>query len=113
MQCFSGVFKRSFVGILVYGRSCGSGFYRYTRAFLEYMDIDPLKFASAPGPFGDRGGICPSWHLGADGGVCCTPYIRRRSLYSDGPLSSRPQPLGSGGDAAPCEDTREDLGLSL
>ena len=35
------------------------------------------------------------------------------SLYSDGPLSSRPQPLGSGGDAAPCEDTREDFGLSL
>ena len=35
------------------------------------------------------------------------------SLYSDGPLSSRPQPLGRGGDVAPCEDTREDLGLSL
>ena len=35
------------------------------------------------------------------------------SLYSDGPLSSRPQPLGSVGDVAPCEDTREDLGLSL
>ena len=35
------------------------------------------------------------------------------SLYSDGPLSSRPQPLGRGGGVAPCEDTREDLGLSL
>ena len=35
------------------------------------------------------------------------------SLYSDGPLSSRPQPLGRVGDVAPCEDTREDLGLSL
>ena len=35
------------------------------------------------------------------------------SLYSDGPLSSRPQPLGRGGDAAPCEDTREEFGLSL
>ena len=47
------------------------------------------------------------------------PAVRRISdilpwsLYSDGPLSSRPQPLGSGGDAAPCEDTREDFGLSL
>ena len=26
-------------------------------AVLEYMDIDSLKFASAPGPFGDRGGM--------------------------------------------------------
>ena len=33
-------------------------------------------------------------------------------LYSDGPLSSRPQPLGSGGDVTLCEDTREDFGLS-
>ena len=31
------------------------------------------------------------------------------SLYSDGPLSSRPQPLGRGGDVAPCEDTRRTL----
>ena len=35
------------------------------------------------------------------------------SLYSNSPLSSRPQPLGSVGDDTPCEDTREDLGLSL
>ena len=35
------------------------------------------------------------------------------SLYSDSPLSSRPQPLGSGGDATLCEDTREDFGLSV
>ena len=35
------------------------------------------------------------------------------SLYSDGPLSSRPQPLGSVGDDTPCEDTREDFGLSV
>ena len=47
------------------------------------------------------------------------PVVRRTSdilpwsLYSDGPLSPRPQPLESGGDAAPCEDTREDFGLSL
>ena len=32
------------------------------------------------------------------------------SLYSDSPLISRPQPLGSGGDATPCEDTKEDFG---
>ena len=32
------------------------------------------------------------------------------SLYSDGSLSSRPQPLGSGGDVTSCEGTREDFG---
>ena len=48
------------------------------------------------------------------------PVVRRTSdavpfwsLYSDGPLSSRPQPLGSVGDDTPCEDTREDVGLSV
>ena len=35
------------------------------------------------------------------------------SLYSDGPLSSRPRPLESVGDDTPCEDTREDFGLSV
>ena len=34
-------------------------------------------------------------------------------LYSDSPLSSRPQPLGRVGDVTPCEDTREDFGLSV
>ena len=44
---------------------------------------------------------------------CCFFFQRRISLYSDSPLSSWPQPLGSGGDATPCEDTREDFGLSF
>ena len=35
------------------------------------------------------------------------------SWYSDSPLSSRPQPLGSVGDDTPCEDTWEDFGLSV
>ena len=30
------------------------------------------------------------------------------SLYSSGPWSCRPQPLGSGGDATPCEGTRQE-----
>ena len=34
-------------------------------------------------------------------------------LYSDGPLSSRPQPRGSDGDVTPRKDTREDLGPSF
>ena len=33
------------------------------------------------------------------------------SLYSNSPMSSRPQPLGRVGDDTPCEDTREDFGL--
>ena len=33
------------------------------------------------------------------------------SLYSNSPLSSRPQPLGRVGDDTPCEDAREDSGL--
>ena len=37
--------------------------------------------------------------------LCC--------LYSDCPLSSRPQPLGGVGDDTPFEDTREDFGLSV
>ena len=52
--------------------------------------------------------------------VQSAPVVRRTpdtfpfcSLYRDGPSSSRPQPLGSGGDVAPCEDTREDFGLSV
>ena len=34
-------------------------------------------------------------------------------LYSDGPLSSRPQPRESDGDVTPREDTREDFGRSF
>ena len=30
------------------------------------------------------------------------------SLYSESPLSCRPQPRGSGGDGAPRKDTRQD-----
>ena len=47
------------------------------------------------------------------------PFLRRTSdavawsLYSCSPRSSQPQPLGSGGDAAPCKDTREDHELSF
>ena len=44
--------------------------------------------------------------------ACCTPLIPW-SLYSDSPVSSRPQPLGSRREAALCEDTREDFGLSI
>ena len=79
-----------------------------------------LKIASAPGPFGGRGemamAVASSARLAFLRGAvcaCCMPYTRCFpfwSLYSDSPMSSRPQPLGRGGDVAPCEDTREDLG---
>ena len=82
--------------------------------FLKYMFTVALKFEKAP-----------SSHRGAEGTwrwlrllvvLFLTRYNRRStlwSLYSDNPLSSQPQPLGSGGDATPCEDTREDFGLSF
>ena len=44
------------------------------QVFLEYMAIDALKFASAPGPFGDRGGT-PRWWLMAGTAACCTRYV--------------------------------------
>ena len=43
------------------------------------------------------------------GAVCAVPTVHQMlslwSLYRCGPWSSRPQPLGSGGDTTPCEDT--------
>ena len=45
--------------------------------------------------------------------LCGISDILPWSLCNDGPLSSWPQPLGRGGDATPCEDTREDFGLSF
>ena len=82
-----------------------------------------LNFASAPGPFGGRGEMAMAVASSARLAfllVRSAPVVRRTSdafpfwsLYSDGPLSSRPQPLGSVGDDTPCEDTREDFGLSV
>ena len=81
-------------------------------AVLEYMDIDPLKFASAPGPSGDRGGmpLMASWGRwwGMPPAVRRTSDIFPWSLYSLSQRSCRPQPLGSRREAAPCEDTRQD-----
>ena len=48
--------------------------------------------------------------------ACCsslTAYVRCCpfwSLYRCDSRSSRPQPMGSGGDATPCKDTREERG---
>ena len=45
--------------------------------------------------------------------VCAFPVHQTWSLqclYSCGPWSCRPQPLGSGGDATPCEDPRQEHG---
>ena len=45
--------------------------------------------------------------------VCAFPVHQTwslQSLYSYGPWSCRPQPLGSGGDATPCEDPRQEHG---
>ena len=115
MQCYSGVLVfRWYLGLWTFLWL----WLLQVHAVLEYMDIDPLKFASAPGPFGDRGGYAPHGTMGLMAGsvVCCVRSISDAlpwSRYSDGPLNSRPQPLGSRREAAPCEDTREDFGLSF
>ena len=84
--------------------------------FFEDVAIDALMFTSAPGPFGDRGGM-PRWGLMM--AMSAPPrclFLRSTSdaipwsLFRGGSWSSRPQPLGSGGDAAPCEDPREEHG---
>ena len=52
--------------------------------------------------------------MGAHGWVCSLVYAVYQMLSLgpgtvDSPLSSRPQPLGSRREAAPCEDPREEL----
>ena len=83
------------------------------RVILEYVLMLLWSFAEAPDFSGGRGEMAM-----AAPPRCFFPYAVQQtfslwSLYSDNPLSSRPQPLGSGGDATPCEDTREDLGPSF
>ena len=89
--------------------------------FFEFVYRDTLMFVSAPSLSGGRGemamAVASSARLAFLRGAVCasTLYIRccHLSLCSDGPLSSRPQLLGRVGDDTPCEDTREDFGLSV
>ena len=89
----------------------------WVHVFVEYMAIDPKKKEESLIPSGIEG-ICPSWLLGADGGVCRLLYAVHQTFSlgpctATGPLSSRPQSLGGVGDGTLCEDTREDFGLSV
>ena len=52
-----------------------------------------------------RGAVCASALY-----TRCCPFV---PCTGNSPSSSRPQPLGSVGDDTPCEDIREDFGLSL
>ena len=63
------------------------------QVFIEFVCWALLKFAIAPRLSGGRGEMA----------MAAPP---RCSLHAqcNSPLSSRPQPLGSGGDATPCED---------
>ena len=99
------------------------GYPMLVQVFIEFAFWDTLKFACAPGLSGGRGemamAVASSARL-AFFVVRSAPVVCRSpdafpfwSLYSDGPLSSRPQPLGSGGDVAPCEDTRRTLTVRL
>ena len=70
-----------------------------------------LNVANTPGPFRDRGEIAMAGLRllplrSMSGAVPC-------ALCSDGPLSSRPQRMESGGHVTPRDDTREEHGLSF
>ena len=90
--------------------------------FFKFVYRDTLKIASAPGPFGGRGemamAVASSARLAFLSWRGLRLYAVQQmlslcSLYSNSPLSSRPQPLGRVGDDTPCEDTREDLDCSF
>ena len=81
--------------------------------FTEFAHTDAWNYAKAP-----------SSHRGAEERWRCLrllvasfgsihQILSLGPLCSDSPVSSRPQPLGSVGDDTPCEDTREDVGLSV
>ena len=62
-------------------------------------------------------GICPSWLLEDDGGVCRQLYAVHQT-FSLGPITATVLELpativGERRRRAPCEDTREDFGLSF
>ena len=61
----------------------------WVHVFLEYVAMAVPKFASAPGPSGDRGGT-PRWGLMAGSAACFTTYTRHCPLV---PVQSRPAEL--------------------
>ena len=56
-------------------RACVHFDFVRVRVFFEYMAIVALKFASTPGPFGDRGDT-PRWGLMAGAAACCAQFFR-------------------------------------
>ena len=86
--------------------------FRVVRVFFVHLASVNLSYVEALvawRPRGD-GNVAPRllpWPLG-------TPFVLSLcSLCSDSSWSSRPQPVGSRPDAAPCEVTREEHGLSF
>ena len=76
------------------GRRTGIILYAVVRVFLGFLDIDPLKFPNAPGPFGDRGDT-PRWGPMA-GTAACTVTVsgaagHKRGGVAETPLIARTQ----------------------
>ena len=57
------------------------------QVFIEYLAIDAWEFASAPGPFGDRGDT-PRWGPMAGTAACCTQYMRCCPFFPVQPQST-------------------------
>ena len=91
--------------------SCSAGVW----AFLKYLDMHALVLGSTRVPRETEGRW--QWRslrpLALPFSYAVHQMLSLWSLYSCSPRSSRPQPLGSGGDTTPCEDTRGDHELSF
>ena len=79
------------------------------QVLIEFVFWALLMFAMAPGRWQWRS-LRP---LALSFSHAVHHMLSLSSLYSCSPWSSRPQPLGSGGDTTPCEDTRGDHELSF
>ena len=79
--------------------------------FLKYLFKDARKYTNALTSFGRSR---EDGH--GDGGLAAC-YTSHFPFFCpcivSGPWSCRPQPLGSGGDATPCEDPRQEHGLQF
>ena len=64
------------------GPCCGTQWFSVVRVFLEYMDIDALKYAGAPDPLWGSRVYTPHGCMGLMAGyaACCAPYIRHFPL---------------------------------
>ena len=94
-------------------RCSGMQWYAVVRVFLEFLAIDTLEFAKAPGPARDRGGDGNGGHFVRSPCPPFTPYTRHCPFFPVQSHSTEPPATteGGGGDTTPRQDTRRDRWL--